>query len=113
MNDTNSSITVTISGALKFTGSITIPGHELKAIFETAAKEALIQNLSPQPPAQPQETIVPKKLMYKVQDVAQLLSMCPKSVHRLLQRGLLKASLASRHKLIPATSIEKFIKNSV
>jgi hypothetical protein len=107
MNESNSPITI------NFTGTITIPANDLKAVFETVAKETLIASFSPQPPAQLQEMIVPKKLMYTMKDVAQLLSMSPISVYRLIQRGLLQSSSASRYKLIPAGSIEKFIKNSM
>jgi excisionase family DNA binding protein len=106
MNETKSSITI------NFTGSITIPPHELTAIFEKSAKEALIQNLSPNP-APSQEMIVPKKLMYTLKDVAQLLSMSPSTVYRLIQRGLLQSSTASRRRLIPARSLERFVKNLI
>ena len=45
------------------------------------------------------------KLLYTIKDTAQILSMSEKSVRRLLERGLLKASPALRIKLITRESI--------
>lgn len=50
------------------------------------------------------------KLLYTIKDTAQILSMSEKSVRRLLERGLLKASPALRVKLITRESIEGFAK---
>jgi len=48
-------------------------------------------------------------LLYPVSKVAELFSISNKSVHRLLDRGLLESSSALRHKRITRASIEKFI----
>jgi hypothetical protein len=48
-------------------------------------------------------------LLYPVSKVAEMFSVSRKSVHRLLQRGLLESSSAFRHKMITRTSIEKFM----
>jgi len=48
-------------------------------------------------------------LLYPVSKVADMFSISKKSVHRLLQRGLLQSSSAFRHKRITRASIEKFM----
>jgi excisionase family DNA binding protein len=47
---------------------------------------------------------------YTVEEVAKLLKIPPKSVYRLLDRGLLKSSSALRHKRIPRSEIDRFLK---
>ncbi len=54
------------------------------------------------------ETTNNSKLLYTIRDTAAMLSMSEKSVRRLLERGLLKASPALRIKLITRQSIEAF-----
>jgi hypothetical protein len=48
------------------------------------------------------------KLFFTIKETAYLLSVSEKSVRRLLERGLLKSSLALRTKLITRESIEAF-----
>jgi excisionase family DNA binding protein len=50
------------------------------------------------------------KLAYSMEETAQVLGVSYITVHRLLKRGLLKSSSALRHKLIPVTEIERFLK---
>jgi DNA-directed RNA polymerase specialized sigma24 family protein len=45
-----------------------------------------------------------------MQETATILGCSYITVHRLLKRGLLKSSTALRHKLIPASEIERFLK---
>jgi excisionase family DNA binding protein len=47
---------------------------------------------------------------YTMQETADILGVSYITVHRLLKRGLLKSSSALRHKLIPASEIERFLK---
>jgi hypothetical protein len=55
------------------------------------------------------ESLMPAgKLLFTVQETADILSIHTKSVRRLLERGLLKANPALRHKLITRESIEAF-----
>jgi len=53
------------------------------------------------------------KVFYTVADVASQFGISQKSVYRLLDRGLLKASSALRKKMIPRASVELFIANSI
>ena len=50
------------------------------------------------------------KLAYSMQETADVLGISYFTVHRLIKRGLLKSSTAIRHKLIPVTEIERFLK---
>lgn len=50
------------------------------------------------------------RLAYTMGETAQILGVSYITVHRLIKRGLLKSSNALRHKLIPATEIERFLK---
>jgi len=53
------------------------------------------------------------RLAYTMQETADMLGVSYITVHRLLKRGLLRSSLALRHKLIPASEIERFLKSTV
>jgi len=50
---------------------------------------------------------------YTVPEVCQMLKVDPKTVYRLLARGLLKSSTALRHKRIHSASLEQFINTTV
>ena len=53
------------------------------------------------------------KEFFSTSEVAVKFGISPKSVYRLLDRGLLESSSALRTKLIPRASIEKFIAASL
>jgi excisionase family DNA binding protein len=44
-----------------------------------------------------------------MRETAEILGMSQFTVHRLIQRGLLKSIPATRHKLIPRKEIERFL----
>jgi predicted site-specific integrase-resolvase len=50
------------------------------------------------------------KLAYSMAETAEVIGVSYITVHRLLKRGLLKSSSALRHKLIPHSEIERFLK---
>jgi hypothetical protein len=50
------------------------------------------------------------RLAYSMRETAVILGVSYITVHRLVQRGLLKSSTALRHKLIPLFEIERFLK---
>lgn len=58
---------------------------------------------------QPTPSTLPR-LAYTMQETAALLGVSYITIHRLLKRGLLKSSTALRHKLIPMTEIQRFLK---
>jgi excisionase family DNA binding protein len=53
------------------------------------------------------------RMAYSVKETAVLLGVSYMTVHRLLKRGLLHSSSALRHKLIPASEIERFLKDTL
>jgi len=52
------------------------------------------------------------RLAYTMEEAAQSLGISYMSVHRLCKRGLIKASKALRHKMIPAAELERFLKET-
>lgn len=54
-----------------------------------------------------------KPMAYSVKDTAYLLGVSYITVHRLLKRGLLRSSGALRHKVIPATEIQRFLDETI
>lgn len=57
------------------------------------------------------DTTLPR-LAYSMRETADLLGISYITVHRLAKRGLLRASSALRHKLIPVVEIERFLRES-
>jgi excisionase family DNA binding protein len=53
------------------------------------------------------------RLAYTMQETADILGVSYITVHRLLKRGLLRSSTALRHKLIPMTEIQRFLRESM
>jgi excisionase family DNA binding protein len=53
------------------------------------------------------------RLMYSTEETANILGVSVKTVYRLLDRKLLSASKALRHKMIPRKSIDEFIATSM
>jgi excisionase family DNA binding protein len=53
------------------------------------------------------------RLAYTMEETAKILGVSYITIHRLLKRGKLRSSSALRHKLIPMTEIERFLKSSL
>lgn len=53
-----------------------------------------------------------ERMFYSVPEVAESFGVCHKTVYRLLDRGLLQASDAFRHKRISRSSVEAFMAKS-
>ena len=52
------------------------------------------------------------RIAYSVQEAAQMLGVCDKSIRRLILRGLLRPSRALRHILIPKDELERFLRET-
>lgn len=52
------------------------------------------------------------RLAYTMQETAKILGVSYITVYRLIKRGLLRSSTALRHKLIPVSEIERFLKTT-
>lgn len=53
------------------------------------------------------------KLAYTMRETAQALGLSYPTIQRLVARGMIRASTALRHKVIPITEIERFLKATV
>lgn len=52
------------------------------------------------------------RLAFSIQETAQMLGVCDKSIRRLIDRGLIRPSRALRHLLIPKDEIERFLRET-
>jgi predicted site-specific integrase-resolvase len=59
------------------------------------------------------ETPALPRLAYNIWETAEILGVSPATVRRWIKYGLLKCSWASRHKLIPLSEIERFLKDTL
>jgi predicted site-specific integrase-resolvase len=59
------------------------------------------------------EPVALPRLAYTMRECASILGISYISVHRLLKRGLLRSSTALRHKMIPASEIEHFLRSTL
>ncbi len=57
------------------------------------------------------ETTIPRRLL-SLKETAHTLNVSEKSVRRLIDRGLLKASKALRHIRVPVEAIDQFVKQT-
>ena len=53
------------------------------------------------------------KLAYTPAEAAEAIGVCQDTIYRLLKRGLLRSSTALRHKLIPHSELERFLKSTL
>jgi excisionase family DNA binding protein len=60
----------------------------------------------------PKKSGLPRQA-YTMQETAEILGISYMTVQRLIKRGLLRSSSALRHKLIPASEIERFLKDTL
>ena len=58
-------------------------------------------------------TLNPAKLVYTTKESAELLNLSHKSVYRLIQRGKLRCISSLRHKRIPRSELERFLKEDL
>jgi excisionase family DNA binding protein len=105
----NTFSTVTIA----FKGEIVVNRETLVALLRDALADSAKTNGEPQkqPGALPHDGKLPR-LAYSIDETAEILGISYATVHRLLTRGLLRSSLACRHKMIAKTEIERFLKET-
>ncbi|MDB6112654.1 MAG: hypothetical protein JWR69_4404 [Pedosphaera sp.] len=71
-----------------------------------------MNNILPNQTSENRDQPLPR-LAYTMQETAKILGVSYITIHRLLKRGLLRSSTALRHKLIPTSEIERFLKTSL
>jgi Helix-turn-helix domain len=98
---------------IQFNVQISVSRQSLKMLLPELHPE----NLTIFPPSSEKinlpENSKNKRLAYTMRETAEILGVSYITVHRLLKRGLLKNSKALRHKTIPATEIERFLKETL
>jgi hypothetical protein len=91
--------------------------ERLKVILSAPGSTAVIRTQNPTPPT-PASSLPPltpsslPRLAFTMRETAVILGLSYITVHRLIQRGLLKCSGAIRHKIIPRTEIERFLRET-
>lgn len=96
--------------SMKFSGELVVS----RAVFEELLRTAVPALATPvsqsllggKPEGLP-------RLAYTMKETAEILGVSYITVHRLLQRGLLRSSLAVRHKVIPRREIEQFLEKTM
>jgi excisionase family DNA binding protein len=64
-------------------------------------------------PGQSSSPSLSGRLAYSIQETAQMLGVCDKSVRRLILRGLIRPSRAlRRHILVPKDEIDRFLRET-
>jgi hypothetical protein len=107
--NTESNQTITI----RIVGELTIRGSDLKQFFpQKVPAPVMPENCeTPKPITIETEDGLPR-LAFSMRETAKIIGVSYITVHRLLQRGLLKSSSACRHKMIPKIEIERFLKET-
>ena len=100
---TNGDITIT------FTGQFVVNRAVLESLTRHGASNAAPAAVGANSRAIPEDAGKLPRLAYTMKETAEILGTSYITVHRLLQRGLLRSSLATRTKLIPKKEIERFL----
>jgi hypothetical protein len=98
---------------IQFNGQISISRESLKMLLPELRTENPTIILPPPAIINPPEKSGNKRLAYTMRETAEILGVSYISVHRLIKRGLLKNSKAMRNIIIPASEIERFLKETL
>lgn len=112
MNEqSNRSIPLEVTANLTVTGTLTITGRDLERILarpQSVTQTPKTVEINTQPlPAQTEGGL--PRLAFTMKETAEILGVSYITVHRLLQRGLLKSSKALRCKIVSRKEIERFL----
>lgn len=109
--ESNRSIHLEVTAHLTVTGTLTITGRDLERILarpQAMAPTPKTVEITPLPlPAQSEGGL--PRLAFTMKETAEILGVSYITVHRLLQRGLLKSSKALRCKIVSRKEIERFL----
>jgi len=97
------------SVTLSFSGQITLDRGTLVAMLREAIPPTSMFVEEKPVAATPPAAKKPARLAYSTKETAELLNCSTATVYRLIQRGLLRSSLASRTKMIAHSEIERFL----
>lgn len=100
------------SVSIKIVGEIIIQRRDLAQFLpqtENAPVARSPEDTKPQPVACDGKL---PRLAFSMRETAEILGVSYITVHRLIQRGLLRCSFACRHKMISKIEIERFLKET-
>ena len=100
--------TTPITLTLNITGQLTIDPQNLEQLISGLQ----IQSPTSSGPAIPTDPKSLPRLAYTTKETAEILGMSPGTIYKLIIRGLLKSSCATRNKIISRTEIERFLKET-
>lgn len=108
-NESKDTLTIAITGVL------TIGRGELEQLMRQSSVP--VPAPAPAPPQEQKVDRLPKegklpRLAFSVKETAEILGVAKPTIYRLLQRGLLRSSLALRCKVIAKAEIERFLKET-
>jgi hypothetical protein len=99
---------------IHLSGQLTINRQALKSLLADMMPANLPAMPAPQPvEVKPLPPPKPLRLAYTMKETAALLGVSYITVHRLVQRRLLKSSLAVRCKIIPLVEIQRFLRETL
>ena len=110
MNTTTATLTINL------TGQLTIDSKSLEQLF--SGLNIQIPSPSPTHSEHAQKTAPTidqtkhQRLAYTTNETAEMLGLSPKTVYRLIERGLLKSVGALRHKRITRAEIDRILKTT-
>jgi excisionase family DNA binding protein len=98
---------------IQFNGQISISRQSIKMLLgELRAENSLIIPPSPVKINSPINS-ENKRRAYTVNETAEIMGVSSKSIRRLIDRGLLRNSKALRKIIIPASEIDRFLKETL
>jgi excisionase family DNA binding protein len=97
--------------SIKIVGEIIIQRGDLRQLFQTEFLQATPSVETAKMPQVETDGKLPR-LAFTMRETAEILGVSYITVHRLIQRGLLKSSFACRHKMISKIEIERFLKET-
>jgi excisionase family DNA binding protein len=96
--------------SIAITGVLTIERSQLDQVLARFSQAGFVTGT---PTSRlPEGDGTPGYMGFTVKQTAELLGLCNDTVYRLLKRGLLRSSSALRHKIIPKSEIERFLKET-
>jgi excisionase family DNA binding protein len=99
--------------SIKITGELIIQRSDLKHFFTQAQPPPVVPSPEPQRAITIETDEKLPRLAFSMSETAKILGVSYITVHRLIQRRLLKSSSSCRHKMIPKAEIERFLKETV
>jgi excisionase family DNA binding protein len=106
----NNPLNSTVS--IQFSGQIIIQRSDIERLIPQPEKASVtIQRENPSDLPVEKPGALPR-LAFTVNETAEMLGVSYITVHRLLKRGLLRSSFATRRKIISRVEIERFLKET-